>query len=401
MTAMSGIQSVLQVHTRYRQPGGEEAVVAAERRLLESAGIDVHQLIFDNDELVEDGSLAGRVRLAASAIWSGSAERAARAAIAAHRPEVVHVHNTFVAASPSVYAAAGRSGVPVVQTLHNYRLFCPAATAFRNGRACTDCLHHPIPLPAVVHACVRGSHAQSAVAGATLAVHRALGTWSRRIGMYVALTAFQRDLLVESGLRSSRIRVIPNFLEPDPGAGAEDRHGLLFSGRLSVEKGIDVLLRGSAPLGSAMRIAGDGPLSSDVELAARSSGLQYLGRLTREDLIDELRQVIALVLPSIWFEGFPMAVVEAYATGTPVIASRIGSLAEIVEDGVTGLLFEPHDADGLRDRLAWATANPAAMRRMGVEARRRYEERYRGPVHVEALGSVYRAALSRAGAADA
>lgn len=394
MTAVAPIRSVLQVHTRYRQPGGEEAVVAAERHLLEATGVEVQQLLFDNDDLVEADSLAGNARLAASAVWSGAAERAVRSVIAARRPQVMHVHNTFVAASPSVYAAAARSGIPVVQTLHNYRLFCPAATAFRDGRACTDCLHRFVPWPAVAHACVRGSRAQSAVAGATLAVHRALGTWSRRIAMYVALTGFQRDLLVDSGLRRSRVRVIPNFLEPDPGVGPAERRGLLFSGRLSVEKGIEVLLRSAASLGSALRIAGDGPLSTDVELAARSTGLRYLGRLTRDALFDELRQVVALVTPSIWFEGFPMAVVEAYATGTPVIASRIGSLAEIVEDGVTGLLFEPHDADGLRERMQWATSNAAAMRRMGVEARRRYEERYRGPAHLEALTSAYRAAIT-------
>jgi glycosyltransferase involved in cell wall biosynthesis len=307
---------------------------------------------------------------------------------------VMHVHNTFFAASPSVYAGATRSGVPIVQTLHNYRLFCPAATAFRDGAACTDCLGRVIPLPGVVHACVRGSRAQSAVAGATVAIHRVLGTWSRRIRVYVALTAFQRDLLIRAGLPRSRVRVISNFLEPDPGTGPEGRRGVLYSGRLSVEKGIEYLLQASESLAAAVRIAGDGPLQSQAELAAASAGTVYLGRLTHDAVLDEIRRAVAVVIPSVWFEGFPMAVVEAYATATPVIASRIGSLAEIVEDGVTGILCEPHDAEGLRQRLEWAIANPEAMSRMGTNARRRYEERYRGRAHLDALMKAYRDAIS-------
>jgi glycosyltransferase involved in cell wall biosynthesis len=392
--ARAAIDSVLQVHTRYRRSGGEDEVVAAERRLLEASGIHVHQLMFDNDDLVESHSPLGDLRLAASAVWSRRAERAVRSAIARHRPQVMHVHNTFFAASPSVYAGATRSGVPIVQTLHNYRLFCPAATAFRDGAACTDCLGRVIPLPGVVHACVRGSRAQSAVAGATVAIHRVLGTWSRRIRVYVALTAFQRDLLIRAGLPRSRVRVISNFLEPDPGTGPEGRRGVLYSGRLSVEKGIEYLLQASESLAAAVRIAGDGPLQSQAELAAASAGTVYLGRLTHDAVLDEIRRAVAVVIPSVWFEGFPMAVVEAYATATPVIASRIGSLAEIVEDGVTGILCEPHDAEGLRQRLEWAIANPEAMSRMGTNARRRYEERYRGRAHLDALMKAYRDAIS-------
>ena len=213
--------------------------------------------------------------------------------------------------------------------------------------------------------------------------------------MYIALTSFQRDLLVDGGLRSSRIRVIPNFLEPDPGPGRQERSGVLYSGRLSVEKGIEYLIPASASLGPAMRIVGDGPLQADVDRASTSTGLRYLGRVSHDAVLDELRQAVALVLPSVWFEGFPMAVVEAYATATPVIASRIGSLAEVVEDGVTGFLCEPHDAGQLQERLEWAIANPAAMRRMGVTARRRYEDRYRGAHHLDALTNVYRDVLAR------
>jgi glycosyltransferase involved in cell wall biosynthesis len=389
VNAERSVQRVLQIHTRYRQPGGEDLVVEAERRLLEEAGVEVRQVIFDNADLRESESLAGDLRLAASAIWSRAAERRVRTELKIGRPQVVHVHNTFSAASPSVYSAAAAHAVPVVQTLHNYRLVCPAAVAFRDGRACTDCVGLPIAVPAVVHACVRGSRAQSAVAGATIAVHRALGTFRHKIGLYLALTAFQRELLVRGGFPAQRIRVIPNFLEPDPGEGTGQRSGVLYVGRLSVEKGIATLLAAGAEVPGLLRVAGDGPLAPLVEQASAAGKIVYLGPLARSAVVEELGRTVALVLPSVWFEGFPLVVLEAFASGTPVIASRIGSLAEVIDDGVTGLLAEPHATADLVDRIRWALDHPDEMRRMGLNARRCYETRFRGQSHLAALMEAY------------
>ena len=399
MTTNLPIQRVLQVHTRYRQAGGEDEVVDAERRLLEASGISVAQLIFDNAELREARSLAGDLRLAASAVWSRQAARRVTAAVRSHDPDVVHVHNTFAAASPSVFAAA--KGIPVVQTLHNYRMVCPVATAFRDGHACTDCVGKPIPWPGVLHACVRGSRSQSAVAAATVTVHRAVGTFRRRIAGYIALTSFQRQLLMDGGLPADRITVIPNFLEPDPGAGAARRSGILYVGRLAEEKGVRVLLRAARVGHSDISIAGDGPLLSAVEQAAAEASITYLGQLPRTSVLARLRSATALVAPSLWFEGFPLIVLEAYATGTPVIASRIGSLAEVVEDGVSGLLTDAHDPVALAEKIQWAISHPTEMRRMGDNARGIYEARYRGSTHLVDLVQAYRAAGARGSAAVA
>jgi glycosyltransferase involved in cell wall biosynthesis len=390
---MSGQDSglrVLQVHTHYRLAAGEDRVVEAERQLLQDAGVDVVQVMFDNADLRESQSLGGDLRIAASAIWSRAAERRVKAAIAAHRPQVMHVHNTFPAASPSVYAAAAAKHVPVIQTLHNYRFVCPAATAFRDGHVCTDCVGRSIPWPAVVHASVRGSRAQSAVAAATLAVHRVRGTFTRDISGYVALTWFQRQLMIDGGLRADRIRVIPNFLEPDPGIGSGDRTGVVFVGRLAPEKGVAVLLEAASAVPKVVRIIGDGPLVSRVSEADVANHITFLGSLARSAVLDELRRSVALVMPSLWFEGFPLAVLEAFAVGTPVIASRIGSLAELIEDGSTGLLAEPSDARDLAERISWAIANPSEMREMGAIARSRYEARFRGETHLAALLEAYR-----------
>jgi glycosyltransferase involved in cell wall biosynthesis len=383
------VHSVLQVHTRYRQAGGEDQVVEAEKQLLETAGIDVRQVIFDNADLRESRSLVGDLKLASSAIWSRSAYRRVRAALVDARPQVVHVHNTFPAASPSVYSAAAAEGVPVVQTLHNYRFVCPAATAFRDGHACTDCVGKPVPLPAVVHACVRGSRSQSAVAGATIAFHRAIGTFADKIALYLALTSFQRNVLVAGGFPPERIRVLQNFLEPDPGQGTGARDGILYVGRLSEEKGIFPLLHAAALEPGLVRVVGDGPISPQVQAAATAGQVDYAGRLARPEVHEEMRRAIALILPSIWFEGFPVVVAEAYATGTPIIASRIGSLAELVEDGKTGLLVEPNDPRAWADAVRWAHDHPEEMRRMGVGARRTYEATFRGESHLVALLEAY------------
>ena len=390
MSSPEPVRRVLQVHTRYRQAGGEDEVVAAEMRLLEEAGLSVAQVLFDNPKPGGSQFSPAPLLQGIAAVWSRGAARRVRDAIKANRSQIVHVHNTFIAASPSVYGAAASCGVPVVQTLHNYRLVCPAATVYRDGHPCTDCLGRAIPWPAVAHACYRGSRPQSAIVAATLAVHRARQTYTRRIAAYLALTRFQRDLLVRGGLPADRVEVLPNFLEPDPGVTGDRRGGVIFAGRLSEEKGVAALLSAAALAPGLVRIAGQGPLSSLVLAAAEAGDVEALGRLDKSAVFDQLRRATAMVLPSVWYEGFPVSVLEAFATGTPVIASRIGSLAELIEDGVTGILANPGDAQDLADRLRWAADHPHEMRTMGSKARLMYETTYRGPAHLAALLDTYR-----------
>ena len=396
MSGPDTVQRVLQVHTRYRQAGGEDEVVAAEKQLLEEAGLSVAQVLFDNPKPGGSRFSPAPLSQGFAAVWSRGAARRVRDAIRANQSQIVHVHNTFLAASPSVYRAAASCRVPVVQTLHNYRLVCPSATVYRDGHPCTDCLGRAIPWPAVVHACYRGSRPQSAVVAATLAVHHARGTYTRRIAAYLALTRFQRDLLVRGGLPADRVEVLPNFLEPDPGVTRGRREGFLFAGRLSEEKGVAALLGAAARAPGLVRIAGQGPLSSLVAAAAAAGDVEALGQLDKSAVLDQLRRATAMVLPSVWYEGFPVSVLEAFATGTPVIASRIGSLAELIDDGVTGLLATPGDAQDLADRLRWAADHPHEMRKMGTSARMKYETTYRGPAHLAALLDTYGRLISAA-----
>lgn len=362
---------ILVVHNAYQQRGGEDAVVQTEVGLLQAHGLDVRLYGRHNDEVQAQGAL----RTAADALWSRRTTREVEELLHRWRPDLVHAHNTFPLISPSLHWAARRARVPVVQTLHNFRLLCLQGTMLRDDRPCTRCVGRA-PLAGVAHGCYRGSRAQSAVLAASLMLHRGLGTWSRCVDRFVALTPFCRDQLVAGGIEASRITVEPNFVDlPEP--APQERQGLLYVGRLSPEKGTAVLaqaLQGLQGLrAGSVRVAGAGPQQGLFEgLAA----CRPLGPLPPSEVAREMGQAIALVLPSTCYEGFPRALVEAYASALPVIASRLGSLADLVEHGVTGLLVEPADPAALAQAMQWALAHPERMREMGRAARARYEALY-------------------------
>src|SRR5215204_1703819 len=337
---------VLCIHNRYQQRGGEDAVFDAESALLERNSHTAIRLVFDNDTIEARRSAIASARLAADTIWSRSAAARIRAAIRQHQPDIAHFHNTFPLISPAAYCACQRENVPVVQTIHNYRLACPNASFYRDGGPCHDCHDKAVPWPGVLHACYRDSRAQSAVVASMLAVHRLRGTWSKDVDRYVALTEFSRRQLTRAGLPPKRLSVKSNFLDPDPGSGGRHGDHFLFVGRLAENKGIQPLLgawtgNDDMPL---LQIAGDGPLVDachDAAVGHRS--ICYLGRLDRPAVLDQMQGARALIFPSLWYESFPVTIIEAFACGLPVIASRLGVLPEIVSEGETGLLFNPGD----------------------------------------------------------
>ncbi len=385
--AATPLARVLLVHNAYQQRGGEDAVVEAEATLLREHGHEVTLYSRHNDEVAG----LSRLALARDTLWSPRTGRDLQALISEHRPDVVHVHNSFPLVSPSVCWAAARAGLPVVQTLHNFRLLCPQALLLREGRICEDCVGR-VPWRAVQHGCYRGSAVQSAAVAGMLQLHRGLGTWQRQVTLYIALNAFCRDKFIEGGLPAERIRIKPNFVDL-PAPATQPREGLLFVGRFSREKGLAVLAEAlaRAPQGTALHAAGSGP---DAALLEGAPGVRLLGPLAPADVYAQMAQRRALVLPSIWYENFPRTLVEAYANGLPVIASRLGAMATLVEEGVTGLLFRPGDAADLAAKLAWAEAHPAEMQRMGENARRHYEAELTGRANLQQLRAIYREALA-------
>jgi glycosyltransferase involved in cell wall biosynthesis len=298
--------------------------------------------------------------------------------------------------SPSAYHAARSERVPVVQTLHNFRITCPNALFFRQGRVCEDCLGKLVPWPGILHACYRGSPAASGVTAAMIALHRVMGTWSRAVDVYIALSQFARDKFIAAGIAAERIVVKPNFLYPDPGPGEHMGRFALFVGRLSPEKGVTTLLDAWREIGSGftLKVVGAGPEES--LLAQPRPGVEWLGWQPHERVVQLMKEAAFLVLPSEWYENFPMTLVEAYATGLPVIGSALGSLAELIHDGETGRHFRPGDATDLAGIIEWAVRHPALLAEQGRNARREFELRYTAEQNYAALMQIYRVAGAHA-----
>ena len=397
---------VLVVHNRYRsaQPSGENAVVEEETALLRAAGVVVDVLSVESDDIagwpaVKRLTLPGRV------VWSREGARTVRRAIAGFRPDVVHFHNTFPLLSPAALRAAHGERVRVVQTLHNFRPLCPAATFLREGRVCEDCLGR-LPVPAVVHGCYRSSRIATLPIAVKDAVHSAIGTWSSAVDTYITPSEFARSRYVKAGWPAERI-VVKFNTAPDPGDPRPTYDGgFLCLSRMAPEKGVDVLLDawGQAfPNGDArLTIIGSGELDAALRArAATLNGVEFTGQLPRERGLEILAASRALVVPSRWYEVFPRIVAEAYALGVPVIASRLGSLAEIIADGETGLHSEPGDATDLARALRALHDDRDLAERLGVGARAEYVLNLRPGATPDRLLEIYSGAPGRHAAAGA
>jgi glycosyltransferase involved in cell wall biosynthesis len=383
---------VLLLHNRYKFRGGEEVCVEAHQTLLVEHGHTVKVLEATNDGL---HGMAAEWKVALSAVYSLAWKNRVSGEIAGFRPDVVHVHNSFPLMSPAVIFAAKSARVPVVQTLHNYRLLCPNALLYRNGHVCEDCVGAPFPWRGVVHKCYRNSALSTAAVGFTYSVHRTIGTY-RRVDAIIALTQFARSKFIAGGIPESSITVVPNWLEHDPGIGPGDGNYVLYAGRLSEEKGVPLLLeawRRFTPQ-IELKIAGNGPLMNHVTGAQeRVSAITYLGQQSRAELYSLIRGAKALVVPSACYEGLPRVLVESFAAGTPVIASKLGSLESLVQQGINGLHFRPGDAEDLIRQLDWLVKNPEAAGAMRSAARATYEAKYTAEHGYEMLMAVYERVL--------
>lgn len=364
-------------------------MVESELRLLRRNGHDVECLFRHNDDV----PTTPVVSLALQTLWSRSSSGSLTRLATEFRPDLIHVHNTFPLISASLYWAAAEARIPVVQTLHNFRLFCLQAMLLRNGAICEDCLGK-LPWRGVVRGCYRGSRLQSGVLAGMLTLHRALSTYRTKVTRYIALNEFCRRKFVEGGLPEHKVVIKPNFVD-DPGIRASARQGFLFVGRLSAEKGISVLAEAARRCNViSVRIAGTGPESDRI---TEVPGLIALGALSGDRVMQEMAGAMALVMPSIWYESFPRTLVEAFACALPVIASRLGAMAELIEDGKTGLLFETGNAADLAHKMDWASANPGAMREMGANARREYEAKYTPEINYRQLMAIYADAIAAMG----
>jgi len=384
---------VLAVHNYYQQPGGEEQIFNTEATLLESYGHEVIRYTLNNDQIPEMNAIA----LAKNTLWNSTVYQELRSLIRQEKPQVAHFHNTFPLVSPAAYYAARDEGVAVVQTLHNYRLLCPNALFFREGRVCEDCLGKSIPMPGVMHGCYRGSRSASAVVAATMSLHSFLGTWQRAVDVFIVYSQFAMNKFIQGGLPPEKVMFKTNFLYPAPDIGEGNGGYALFVGRLSVEKGLGVMLdawrqlRGKIPL----KIMGDGPMSGLVTAAMQEMPeIEWLGRRSLEEVYEVVGKAAFLVFPSEWYETFGRVAIEAFARGTPVVASRIGAIAELVDHERTGMLFHPSDSADLATQVEWLLSHPQELSQMRREARSQFEAKYTAADNCKRLMEIYQTAIS-------
>jgi glycosyltransferase involved in cell wall biosynthesis len=383
---------ILVVHNPYQQVGGEDVVFEQECSMLRNAGHEVVTYVRHNDEVKQYSGLR-RLALLPRTIWAADSRREFAALLEREKPSVVHVHNTFIMVSPSIFSVCHEAGVPLVQTLHNYRLLCAAGTFYRDGHVCEDCVEKSL-WSGVRHACYRDSMATTAVVASMIAVHRGLHTWTHPGHFYIALSEFARRKFVDSGLPQGRIFIKPNFVEPDPGMPTEKDEYAVFAGRLSPEKRVSTLLdaweRGRTHF--PLLILGGGPERSELGKVAQQrglSGVQFKGHIPRAEVIATIRKARFLIFSSEWYENFPVTIAEAFACGTPVICSRLGAMEEIVSDGRTGLHFATGQADDLAEKMDWAWSHREEMSVMEREARREYETKYTGGTNYKLLMDIY------------
>jgi glycosyltransferase involved in cell wall biosynthesis len=383
---------VLFAHNLYQQPGGEDVVVLQEMQMLRDAG---HQVVLyqrSNDE-AESYKGVKRVNLFAHTVWSSDTRKQFEELLRRERPDMVHVHNTFLMISPSIFQACKNAGVPVVQTLHNYRLYCPAHNFLRNGLPCEDCVTSSL-FSSIRHRCYRGSVGATAAVATMLGFNHARGTYTNEVDRYIALTEFARAKFIECGLPTEKVVVKPNFVYSDPG----ERHTMgtwaVFMGRLTPEKGLATALSAWSQLPPQMelKIIGDGPSLSELHAVAKNSGLRnvsFLGRLPREQAFEYLAGARFLLFPSEWYESFPMTILEAYAHGLPVLASRMGVMPEIVKENQTGLLFEPRSSASLAQIVRGIWDRTDLLHTLSQNARTEYEKLYTVDQNYRQLIAIY------------
>ena len=391
---------ILLVHNFYGSaaPSGENMVFEAEKSLLQKNGHDVAVFTRHSDEIRNNG-FAGMLRGAIATPWNFKMAIAIKKAIADFSPDVIHAHNTFPLISPSIFYAIGKK-VARVLTLHNYRLFCPAAIPLRNGKVCIECIENKTVWPSIRYGCYRNSRLATLPLAVSVALHRMLGTWTKHVDAFITLSDFQRTLMASAGLPDERIYVKPNFYPGNPSVVPWGKRGefIVFAGRLTAEKGVNSLLRAWRLWGieaPALKLVGAGELRTELEQMASGLPVQFIGQVGSSEAQAHIANARLLVLPSECFEGFPMVIREAFAFGTPVAVSNIGPLPSIVQHGKNGVVFEPENPQSLLNTVRTAWETPSLLEELGAGARAEFESQYNEDVNYRSLMDIYEKTIAR------
>lgn len=366
---------ILACHNYYQWPGGEDRSFDEEVAILRQNGHEVINYTVHNNSIKRSSLLPVALRT----VWNKKAYAEVQKLISRHKPDLMHCTNTFPLLSPSICYAAQRSNIPVVHAIHNFRMLCAGTYLLRKHKICTDCLNRPFPWPALFHKCFRGSLAGSGTVVLWQYLHTLLQTWKTQVDIFYTLTEFSKLQLLSLGLDEGQIVVKYNGLSSDPGQGSGAGDYAVFAGRLSPEKGISLLLeyfgKDSCPL--KLKILGDGPLRDSVRFSANNSiNIDYLGPCSQEHVLKIVGDGRCVIMASECYETFGRTIIEGYAKGIPIVAPKLGALAELVEHGKTGLLFEPGDTIDLHHQLTKIANDSNLHQEMRSAARKLFLEKF-------------------------
>ncbi|MEK4012834.1 glycosyltransferase [Peribacillus sp. FSL M8-0224] len=383
------------VHNQYKIAGGEDKVVEEEIKLLKSQGVNVSTFFVSNDDISMEG-LSNKIKFGINTVWSKEHYHILKKKLKEEKPDIVHFHNTFPRISPAAYYACQELNIPVVQTLHNYRLACPSALLMREDTVCEKCLNGSL-LNSIKYGCYRESRVQTIPLTTMLYTHRILNTWNKKVDKIIALTGFAKCKIVETGIDEDRIVVKPNFIEKNNQFFCSKKDYVVFVGRLSKEKGVHLLLeawkKNINKVNTELLIIGDGPENEQlVKEYGMVQSVKFLGRLNSAAVLELVSKAKYLVVPSLWYEGFPMTIIEAFSVQTPVIGSNIGSLQEIILDGVTGFHFENNNIDDLSNVLIKALNYPG-YNNLVKNVCDNFEEKYTAEKNYKMLMQIYNEVL--------
>jgi glycosyltransferase involved in cell wall biosynthesis len=395
---------ILFIHNFYQSsaPSGEDIVFKNEVELLKKNGINVVTYEKYNDEIKEYGFF-GKFTLPFKNIWSVETYRELKLLIKKEKPDIAHFHNIWYLISPFAYYACKEEGIPVIQTLHNYRIFCTSGLLFRNNKICEECItgnKFKIIKNSLKYGCYRNSRIYSLPIAFAEYFHWIKQTWINKVDAYIALTEFSRNKFIEAGLPSDKIFVKPNFLTNPPEPNYSHQNYACFIGRISQEKGIDILIEAFKSIDNyKLKVVGDGKLRDQLELKIKKekiNNIEFLGMKNHSETITILKNAMFSIIPSIGYENFPLVLIESFASGKPVIASKLGPLAELIEDKITGLLFEPGNSNDLSEKIKWMFENEDLIIQMGKNARAEFEEKYTAEKNLKILLNIYSQVISNA-----
>lgn len=381
---------ILILHNSYQIHGGEDSVVSQELELLKSKGHRVSIYVVSNKKIK---SWLSKLLAFLRAPYSDTSAHWIRDILVSEKPDVVHIHNFFPLLSPAIHVQISKQNIPVIQTLHNYRLMCAGGMLLRNNQICEKCLHGS-SFWGVVHRCYRMSFLGSLAAVLMQRRANTKGIWGKDVTRFIALTEFAKKKFLDFGINEKQIVVKPNFISNTIFTENQERCGALYVGRLSIEKGVHTLIDAWGSVSDIqLTIAGDGPEREWLEAHAPPN-ISFVGKITSKDVLRIMNQSQALIIPSIWYEGFPMSIVEAYSAALPVIASNIGSLSECILQGQTGLLFNSGDSNDLAITVKKAFNSPSHLRVLGNNARKLYLSKYTPNANYKMLIEIYLASIN-------